>query len=115
MLVAAVIALTPLSDRIRLPQPVVLTVFGVLLALIPGAPALAIAPELILPVVLPPLLFAATQRTTVREFRESARPVLLLAVGLTTATAAVVAVVAHAVGLGWGTAWVLGAIVSPAG
>lgn len=113
VLVAGVVALTPLADRISVPQPVLLTVFGLLVALVPGLARFTIPPHVILPVVLPPLLFAATQRTTVREFRENARPVLLLAVGLTTATVAVVAVVGHAVGLGWGAAWVLGAVVSP--
>ncbi len=112
-LLAGIVALTPLSDRVGVPQPVLLTIFGLVLALVPGVADLDIPPELILPVVLPPLLFAATQRTTVREFRENARPVLLLAVGLTTATAAVVAVVAHATGMAWAVAWVLGAIVSP--
>ncbi len=63
--------------------------------------------------MLPPLLFAATQRTTVREFRENAGPILLLAVGLTVATAGAVAVLAHALGLPWGAAFVLGAIVAP--
>lgn len=113
VLVAGVVALTPLSDRVNVPQPVLLTVFGLLVALVPGLGELSIPPQLILPVVLPPLLFAATQRTTVREFRENARPVLLLAVGLTTATVAAAAVAAHAVGLGWGAAWVLGAVVAP--
>ncbi len=113
LLVAGVVALTPLSDRLRVPQPVLLTVFGLALALVPGTPQLAIEPSLVLPLVLPPLLFAATQRTTVREFRAHARPVLLMAVGLTLATIVVVAVVAHALGLSWEIAWVLGAIVSP--
>ncbi len=113
VLLAGIVILTPLADRIRVPQPVLLTVFGLAVPLIPGTPALPVSPEVILPVVLPPLLFAATQRTTLREFRDSARPVLLLAVGLTTATAAVIAVVAHVAGLGWGPACVLGAIVSP--
>ncbi|HET8601620.1 MAG TPA: cation:proton antiporter [Segeticoccus sp.] len=113
ILIAGVVSLTPLSDRVGVPQPILLSVFGLLLALVPGVPNLDIAPQLILPVVLPPLLFAATQRTTVREFRENARPVVLLAVGLTAATAFVVAAVAHAMGLAWGPSWVLGAIVSP--
>lgn len=108
-----VIVLTPVSDRIRVPQPVLLTIFGLAIALVaPGNP-LSFDPALILPVVLPPLLFAATQRTTVTEFREHAGAVFTLAVGLTLATVAVVAVVAHAVGLPWSVAWVLGAIVSP--
>lgn len=113
VLIVGVVALTPLADRIGVPQPVLLTVFGLLVALLPGLAQFAVPPHVILPVVLPPLLFAATQRTTVREFRDNARPVLMLAVGLTAATVAVVAVVAHAVGLGWGPAWVLGAVVSP--
>ncbi|MDN5770759.1 MAG: sodium:proton antiporter, partial [Microlunatus sp.] len=66
-----------------------------------------------LPIVLPPLLFAATQRATVEQFRDAAGPVLLLAVGLTVATATVAAVVAHLAGLNWQAAAVLGAIVSP--
>ncbi|WP_353649915.1 Na+/H+ antiporter [Nakamurella sp. A5-74] len=112
-LVIGVVALTPLADAIRIPQPVLLTVFGLLLALLPFTPELAIEPEIVLPVVLPPLLFAATQRTSAREFRNHATAVLTLAVGLTLATVAVVAVVAHALGVPWIAAWVLGAIVSP--
>ena len=65
--------------------------------------------------VLPPLLFAATQRTTAREFRDHAGAVLLLAVGLTLATAGAVAVVVHLAGLSWSAAFVLGAVVSPPG
>jgi Na+/H+ antiporter len=112
-LLAGVIVLTPVSDRVNVPQPVLLTVFGLGVALVPGIAQPHVDPSLILPVLLPPLLFAATQRTTVGEFRESGRPILLLAVGLTVATAAVVAVVAHAGGLPWPAAWVLGAVVSP--
>jgi monovalent cation/hydrogen antiporter len=112
-LVVGVIVLTPLASRIGVPQPVLLTIFGLAVALLPFSPDLRLDPDLILPVVLPPLLFAATQRTHAREFREHVVPVLLLAVGLTVATAVAVAVVAHAVGLGWKPAWVLGAIVSP--
>ncbi len=112
-LVAGVVVFTPLADRLRTPQPILLLVFGLALALVPGLPELRVDAHLILPVVLPPLLFAATQRTTVEQFRDAAAPVLLLAVGLTVATAAVVAVVAHQLGLNWTAAAVLGAIVSP--
>ncbi len=112
-LVAGVIALTPLAERTGVPQPVLLTLFGAALVLLPFTHPISLNPDVILPVVLPPLLFAATQRTTVQEFREHAGPVLLLAVGLTVATIAVVAVVTHALGLPWTAAWVLGAVVSP--
>lgn len=113
VLVTGVVVLTPLADRSGLPQPVLVTMFGLLVPLVPVVPELSIDPHLILPIVLPPLLFAATQRTTEREFRKDAGSVLLLAVGLTTATVGVVAVVAHLAGLGWGAAVVLGAIVAP--
>jgi Na+/H+ antiporter len=113
VIVVGIIALTPVADRVRVPQPVLLTIFGLVIALVTPANPLALDPSLILPVVLPPLLFAATQRTTVTEFREHAGPVFVLAVGLTLATIAVVAVVGHAAGLPWSVAWVLGAIVSP--
>ncbi len=108
-----VILLTPAATALRVPQPVVLTIYGLLLAAIPVVPDLQLSPELILPIVLPPLLFAATQRTTVTEFREHAGAVAVLAVGLTVSTAAVVALTAHALGLSWATAWILGAVVSP--
>lgn len=113
ILVVAVIVLTPLADTIRVPQPVLLTVFGGLLGLLPAAEPLAVEPDIILPLVLPPLLFAATQKTTAGEFRQHAGAVLALAVGLTVSTAAAVAVVAHAAGLDWSAAWVLGAVASP--
>ena len=113
VILAGIVVLTPLAGRVRVPLPVLLTIFGLALPLLPSAPRLSFDPALILPAVLPPLLFAATQRSTAHEFRESARPILVLAVGLTVATAAVVAVVAHQAGLAWGPAWVLGAVVSP--
>lgn len=60
VLVVGVVVLTAASDRLRVPQPVLLTIFGLGVALVPWAPELDLDPDLILPVVLPPLLFAAT-------------------------------------------------------
>ncbi|MBT9257454.1 Na+/H+ antiporter [Phycicoccus sp. MAQZ13P-2] len=113
LVLAGVVVLTPLSRRLGLPQPVVLTVLGLALGLVPGTGPVPVDPELILPVVLPPLLFAATQRATVSQFRSGARVIAALAVGLTLVSAAAVAVVVHAMGLGWAESAVLGAVVSP--
>jgi CPA1 family monovalent cation:H+ antiporter len=113
LLVLGVVVLTPLADRTGVPQPVLLTVYGLLLGLAPAVPAPDLPPELILPLVLPPLLFAATQTTSLVELRRAARPVLGLAVGLTVVTAALVAVVGHLLGLPWAVAIVLGGIVAP--
>jgi len=112
-LLAGIVILTPLADKWRVPLPILLTLFGLALPFVPGVPTLTIEPELILPIVLPPLLFAATQKASAREFRENARPIVVLAVGLTVASAAATAVVAHWMGMAWGPAFVLGAIVAP--
>ena len=53
----------------RRPQPVVLTIYGLVLGIIPFIPAAELNPELVLPLVLPPLLFAATQSSSLRELR----------------------------------------------
>jgi CPA1 family monovalent cation:H+ antiporter len=113
LLVLGVVVLTPLADRIGVPQPVLLTIYGLLLGLAPFVPAPDLPPELILPLVLPPLLFAATQSTSLVELRRAAGPIVGLAVGLTVGTAALVAVVAHLLGLPWAVAIVLGGIVAP--
>lgn len=113
VLMGGVVLLSPAADWLRIPQPVLLTIFGLAVALVPFSPELELEPEWILPVVLPPLLFAATQRATAREFRDHAGAVFFLAVGLTLATAGAVGVVAHQLGLSWWTALMLGAMVSP--
>ena len=113
LLLAGIVVLTPVADRVKVPLPVLLTVYGLMLPVLPGMPVLSLEPDLILPLVLPPLLFAATQRATVREFRDQSRSILLLAVGLTLISAGAAAWVASLAGLGWGAAWVLGAVVAP--
>lgn len=113
LLLLGVVVLTPVSDRIGVPQPVVLVLYGLVLGFIPGIPAPDVPPELILPLVLPPLLFAATQTTSVRELRDAVKPILGLAVGLTLISIGAVTVIAHAFGLPWGVAVALGAIVAP--
>ncbi|WP_042367112.1 Na+/H+ antiporter [Streptacidiphilus neutrinimicus] len=106
---------TPLAERIRIPQPVLMTVIGVVLALLPFVPNISIEPELILPLVLPPLIYASAQRSTARYYRQNARVILLLAVALVLLTTAAVAGAMH-----WITpampvagAVALGALISP--
>ncbi|UQX87574.1 Na+/H+ antiporter [Jatrophihabitans telluris] len=118
-LVAAVILATailiPVSSRINLPWPVLVTVFGILLAAIPQVPQVHVEPQFILPVVLPPLLYATARRTSWRQWAANARPILLLAVALVMVTTAAVAFVATRVvpGISIAGAVALGALVSP--
>ncbi|KUL37738.1 sodium:proton antiporter [Streptomyces sp. NRRL F-4489] len=114
LLLGAVVTV-PLGDRLGLPSPVLMTLAGAVLALLPFVPNVQIPPEYILPIVLPPLLYAAVQRTSWRQFTANLRPILLLAVALVFATTAAVAAVAQAVvpGMPVAAAVVLGALVAP--
>jgi len=97
------------------PAPIVLVLGGLAIAFVPGLPTFDLDPDVIFLVFLPPLVFSAGWRTSPRELRTVMRPLALLAIGLVFLTAAVVAVVAHALvpGLGWPEAAVLGAVLAP--
>lgn len=115
LLLAIVLALTTLSQKIVIPYPILLVIGGLFLGLVPGLPTVTLSPDLVFLVFLPPILWAAAYFTSWREFRENLRPISLLAVGLVLATTAAVAVAARWLipGIGWAEAIVLGAIVSP--
>jgi CPA1 family monovalent cation:H+ antiporter len=114
LLLAVVLALTTVAQRILVPYPILLVIGGLLLAVVPGVPTVALNPDLVFLVFLPPILWAAAYFTSLRDFRNNLRPISLLAFGLVLATTGAVAMVAHVVlGFGWAEAVVLGAIVSP--
>lgn len=114
LLLGAVVCV-PLGDRLGLPAPVLMTLLGIVLALLEFVPNVDVPPDLILPLLLPPLLYAAVRRTSWRQFAANARPILLLAVALVFVTTLCVAVVAHAIvpGLPAAAAIALGALVAP--
>ncbi len=115
VLMLAATLLVRLAEFGKVPAPIVLVVGGLAIAFVPGLPTVDLDPDAIFLVFLPPLVFSAGWRTSPRELRTVMRPLALLAVGLVFATAAVVAVVAHATvpGLGWAEAAVLGAVLAP--
>jgi monovalent cation/hydrogen antiporter len=97
-----------------LPAAIPLVLGGLLLGFVPGLPHVELPPDLVLVAILPPLLYSAAFFTGLRDLRANLRPISLLAVGLTVATTLGIAWVAHDhVGLGWASAFTLGAIVSP--
>ncbi|BBY49582.1 Na+/H+ antiporter [Mycolicibacterium arabiense] len=115
ILIAATVVLAPLAERITVPYPVMLLAFGLVLAFIPGLEIPNVDPGWILPVVLPPLLFAAARRTSWRQFLDNRRAIGLLAVALVAVTAFVVGAVVSAVvpGLPLAAGVALGAAVAP--
>jgi CPA1 family monovalent cation:H+ antiporter len=113
--VLAIIAVAAIAaDRSKLPPAIVMVLVGLALALTPGLPRIELAPELVLLLVLPPLVYSAGVAMSWREFRYNIRSISLLAVGgVTFTTVAVAAVVHFLLGWDWAAGFVLGAIISP--
>lgn len=111
----AIAILFEVARRVGVPFPSLFVLAGLALAFVPGVPQIALDPELVLLVFLPPLLFIAATDTPIRELRANAAPITRLALGLVVFTMVVVAIVAQAITpeLGWAAAFTLGAIVAP--
>ncbi len=113
-LVLLVAGLTTLAQRFKIPYPIVLFMGGVVLSLFHHLPQIALNPDVVFLVVLPPLLFIGGFNTSWRDFHKNIVSILMLAFGLVGFTVFGVAV---------GSAWlipgfdyrlgaVLGAVVS---
>src|SRR2546430_918245 len=114
LLLAVLVAAALIARRLKTPPSIVLVVAGVALALIPGLPPIALAPEFVLLVILPPLIYSAGVTMSWREFRFNLRPIILLAFGCVVFTTGAVAAAAHyLLGLEWAVGFLLGAIVAP--
>lgn len=112
-LVALGTVVAAFASRLRVPAPSLLVLAGLLAGLLPGAPAVRVAPGVISAVVLPPLLWAATAGLPGRELRAVWRPVAVLAVGLVLASAGAVAGVLTALtAVPAAMAFVLGAVLA---
>ena len=110
----AVAFLAIAARKIRIPYPILLTIGGVILALIPGLPAIHLEPELVFSLFLPPLIYPAAVYTSWRDFRANLRPILLMATVLVLITMAATAGVFHSLtGLPLAVAFVFGALISP--
>ena len=118
ILIALLIITMPLvafAKRSNISYPIVLVVAGLFLGFVPGLPNVQLAPDVVLLIFLPPLLFWESITAPTDVMLENSSQIALLAIGLVVATTVAVAALAHAVipGLPWGAAFVLGAIVSP--
>src|SRR6476661_4085965 len=94
LVVVALLAIV--ARKISVPYPILLTVAGGLLALVPGLPAIRLEPELIVNLFLPPLLYPAAVYTSWRDFRANLRSILPLATLLVLLTMVATACLFHA-------------------
>lgn len=114
-LALAVLGGSALSERLRLPAPMVLIALGVVGSFLPFVPAVDLSPDLVLLGLLPPLLYSSALQTSIIDIRANLGSVAMLSIALVAVTTAAVAVVVHQLipDIGWPVAWALGAVVAP--
>ena len=114
LLLAIGVAVALLAHRLKVAPSILMVIAGIALALVPGLPSIELAPEFVLLVILPPLIYSAGVSMSWREFRFNLRPIALLAFGCVVFTTCAVAIALHyLLGWQWGVAFLLGAIVAP--
>jgi monovalent cation/hydrogen antiporter len=114
-ILAVLIILSAFINKTKLPYPVFLVVAGFIIGFIPALPDLALDPEVVFLIFLPPLLYDAAFRTSWHDFKSDIRPISALAISLVFFTTLAVAVTAHFLipAFNWPLAFLLGAIISP--
>lgn len=113
-IMALMIGLSAIADKIRLPYPVLLIIAGIAVGFIPGLPDIEISPNIVFLIFLPPLLYDAAFNISFKEFKTNINTISTLAISLVFITASGIAVIAHYLipGMSWPLSFVLGAILS---
>ena len=104
-----------IGDKIGLPWPALLTIITACAVFVPGLPQFEPPTELILPIFLPPLLWALARRTSWGVIREQWVTILSLSVLLVVATTLAVGATAYAFlpGISLAAAILIGAAIAP--
>ncbi|MDU2009181.1 MAG: cation:proton antiporter [Campylobacter concisus] len=105
-LLAIIIALVMVSNRLKVAYPVLLVLGGLAISFVPNLPSIKIDPELIFIIFLPPLLYEAAWANSLKELFKWRRMIGSFAFIVVFISAAAVAVIANLV-------IPVGAIVSP--
>ncbi|MFE3324779.1 Na+/H+ antiporter [Streptomyces sp. NPDC059176] len=114
-LIAASAAIAGAARRTPVPAPLLLVAAGLLASYVPGIPDYALDPEIVLPLILPPLLHTAAIDSSYLDLRANVRPIALLSVGYVLFATVVVGCLAYLLvpDLPLTAALVLGAVVAP--
>lgn len=115
MLIACSAVIAAAARRTPVPAPLLLVAAGLLASYVPGIPDYTLEPEIVLPLLLPPLLHTAALDSSYLDLRANARPVALLSVGYVLFATIAVGYVAYLVvpDLPLTAALVLGAVIAP--
>ncbi|MFJ8541303.1 Na+/H+ antiporter [Streptomyces sp. NPDC093586] len=115
LLVAGSAAIAAAGRRTPVPAPLLLVAAGLAVSYVPGVPDYTLDPHIVLPLLLPPLLYTAATDSSYLDLRAQLRPVALLSVGYVLFATFVVGCAAYLIvpGLPLTAALVLGAVVAP--
>jgi CPA1 family monovalent cation:H+ antiporter len=115
LLVAGSAAVAAAARRTPVPAPLLLVAVGLLISYVPGVPEYTLDPHIVLPLVLPPLLYTAATDSSYLDLRAQLRPVALLSVGYVLFATIAVGWAAYLIvpDLPLTAALVLGAVVAP--
>ncbi|MEU2741200.1 Na+/H+ antiporter [Streptomyces sp. NPDC007095] len=115
LLVAGSAAVAGLARRTPVPAPLLLVAAGLAVSYIPGVPGYELDPEIVLPLVLPPLLYTAASDSSYLDLRAHVRPIALLSVGYVLFATLAVGWAAYLIvpSLPLPAALVFGAVVAP--
>jgi len=113
-MLAVLAAVAVAAKRLNIAPSILLVIAGIGVAFIPGLPKVELAPEFVLLVILPPLIYSAGVAMSWREFKFNLRPIALLAFGCVLFTTCAIAAAAHYfLNFDWAVGFLLGAIISP--
>ncbi|WP_405665410.1 Na+/H+ antiporter [Streptomyces sp. NBC_01166] len=114
-LVAASAAVAGAARRTPVPPPLLLVAAGLLASYLPGVPSYTLDAHIVLPLLLPPLLYTAAVDSSYLDLRANLRPVALLSVGYVLFATVAVGWLAYLLvpDLPLTAALVLGAVVAP--
>jgi CPA1 family monovalent cation:H+ antiporter len=111
LLISAVVAM--LTRRLRLPYSVGLVAAGIVLALLPFSPRIALTKDLLFTVLLPPLIFEAAFYLRWKDLRRDLPVVLVLATfGVILSAAAMAAGMHYLVRWQWFSALIFGILIA---
>ncbi len=113
-LLALLIGLSAIAEKKKLPSSIVLIIGGIIAGFVPSMPEIAIDPEVVFLLFLPPLLYDAAFNISFKDFRKNISTISSLAFGLVFLTTLGIAAVGHFLipDMSWPVAFVLGAILS---
>ncbi|WP_432127056.1 Na+/H+ antiporter [Streptomyces sp. bgisy082] len=114
-LVAASAAIAGAARRTPVPAPLLLVAAGLAASYVPGVPDYTLDPHVVLPLILPPLLYTAAVESSYLDLRANVRPVALLSVGYVLFATVAVGWLAYVLvpDLPLTAALVLGAVIAP--